>query len=293
MRFDPTTAHLIADRKIRELRLPAQEVRRARTRKVRGGGRHALPANPHTHETAAPQVGHAVPITRPGSRAPIAHITITSCRRARHGDTLSAEQLKALGHVVRGHPSRLSYVRAWLLQRDAPWLAARAPLPRTTTQPIKDAALAAVDDEPEAVMLSTREARGAALLARFDQRWADRYVWVVTFEITDDLPTYLHQGVISPPLAKRPDGRHVIDDGIRDEDRGYYGAGVRPVPSATELEDRGYTHNARDGMTAAAEAVDVNTLDPERADEARERHLQDVDPARRAKLLKAGLRRAA
>lgn len=236
-----------------------------------------LPHRPwtRTRSQRLPRPGQLLPVRRDSAWDPIlGHVTVTGCRYAvRHGDTLTTDTLPRLGHAALD-----SYARAWLLERDTQWLARRTPLPDPpTTLMAAAAACAALND--------------AEVAARFEGRWAHRPVWIVTFGPADDQPTFLQAGAPRLPFATRPDGRQVVDDGIRDEDRGYYGPGVRPVPDSTDLADRGYTHEPRRSIIDAGEVVDADVLHPRWDDEADVRHADARDRHDDARRLARNVRR--
>lgn len=203
-----------------------------------------------------PRVGHIMAVRRELLGDVAGHIIITACRLSRdlhrrgapivgHAATVDDVSLPALGH-----DSLLSYVSAWLLERDQVWLANRC---RTgarvaTTLQAAEAGLAELDE--------------ATILTRWHRRWADLPVWAVEWQPAADMPTFLQVGAPRIPFTTRLDGRHVIDDGILDEDRGYYGPGVRPVPLHTELADRGFVVGDHRALTDAGEAVDPSVLHP-------------------------------
>lgn len=217
-----------------------------------------LPHKPWTRTSSQrlPKTGQHQPIRRDNYLGDIAgHVTITGCTLgAHHHKTLTPDNLNQLGY-----PDLTTYVASWLLDRDVSWIARRAPTdtgPHATTIDAAIAALPYCSDE---------------LADRWHHRWAEQPVWIVTFEPAHDIPIYL----AGPPRIKyttRHDGTHVIDDGVRDQDRGYRGDGVRDIPSATELQDRGYTTLVRGALTSAGDVFDIDTLRPHWADTARQRH---------------------
>jgi hypothetical protein len=187
---------------------------------------------------------------------PACLVAITSCTRSRtgHEDTLGAGNLAELGHETLA-----SYARWWLRDRDQEWLARRCPpdLPQRTTLEAVDHALDDLDD--------------ATILARWRDRWADRNVWVIDWEVLDDQPRLLAQ-IGHLRYRELPSGRWVIDE---DED-----------PDG----DLGYTTRVDKALTNEPEAVDVDDLNPGWARAATRRHVEAQDASERARRLARDLR---
>lgn len=219
-----------------------------------------LPYKPPTatYSQRLPKTGSHMAIRRDTAFGDIAgHVLITGCHLApTHHDSLTPNALEQLGH-----PDIVSYVATWLIDRDTTYIARRAPHGCYATT--VDAALAAIETGDSQIV--------AELADRWYTRWADQPAWIVTFEPAHDRPLYL----AGPPAIKytsRLDGTQVIDDGIRDEDRGYYGTGVREVPDATDLADRGYTTSIHGSLISAGDVFDLATLRGHWSEDARRRH---------------------
>lgn len=248
MIVDRHTAHRIVTGEITQTRLPFRPWRSV-----------PLGSTRRSYSQRLPQVGKYIEVRRDTAWGDMAgHVLVTACRLGTaHEDTLADGALRALGYD--GEHALPEYITDWLLGRDTSWLANRAPDDQTYATTM-DAALHAV-----------AELDADQLVNRWDRRWARASVWIVQWK-TEEPPAYL----AGPPRVRyvvRPsDGRHVVDDDIRDQDRGYYGDSVRPVPQATELADRGITHDRRGALVDAGEYLDKDDLKPKWERDAAQRH---------------------
>lgn len=246
LRVDTPTARRLLDGEITQWRLPWRPWTPG---DVNAGVRGSSPRVPRPSQVAPVHTGN---VFEPAQ----GFVTIIAVHRA------DAHEASLNGHLeALGHDTLDDYVRAWLLRTDKAWLARRAPADETwaTIDHAAEAALAVLD--------------GDAAGHRWKQRWAGQPVWTVELRAGEDRPALLGR-LPHISYVTREDGRHVIDDGIRDEDRGYYGDGVRPIPAHTEAADRGITHNPSQALTSAGEHIDPDTLSWYWRDDAEERHIE-------------------
>lgn len=178
-----------------------------------------------------------------------------SCPLIGHDDTLTPEALKALGHCTLS-----SYVRAWMLEREQPWLARRSPAGTlaATTFMAAEAALAELPD--------------ARIFDRWQQRWADLSVWVIEWEPQVERPRLLaYPGRLR--FRRDHNGRHVVDKREDHVD-----------------EDLGYTARRDRALAREPEAIDTDRLGPRWERSAAERHAAAIPAERRAHGLAQRLR---
>lgn len=216
MIVDRHTARRILDGEITQLRLP-----RARR-----------PLRP----------GQILPISRAFADEIAGHVMVSSCRLSRervhapsepcgpnertctcplagHASTLDAAALHALGH-----PDLISYIRAWLLERDTGWLAKRHPTDQVATT--YEEALLALEHIPDILIMQ-----------RWRTRWADRPVWVIEWAIHDGRPRLLARpGRLR--FRALPKENWVIDEtDDPDADHGYTTRLDRALPGEPEVID--------------------------------------------------------
>lgn len=166
---------------------------------------------------------------------------VATCPRCRGIGALSGVRIECLGDLTyedavrEGYRTRDEYKDAWLRIHDRAWLESMEGLlgclDKTTEGLREDEALAWLDwtyrtlirrlrwleragavelaepdEQGQRVWRRQENAEGLAAAARFEQRWANTPVWVITFELVADLPRYLSS---APPDSERGQGDYV------------------------------------------------------------------------------------
>lgn len=211
-------AHDIAIGRVTMQRRPVDNRRPRLVRKTHIGGTQA-----HMSKPWAPTRGERLTVHRDRDDQLSCHAELTAHRRERHGHPPAADL------AAHGHTTLASYARQWLLMHDGDWLWQTTEPVRRHDDNLTSATLLLTDDQAQ---------------ARFDHRWADRHVWVLTLLVVEQ-----------PDKHLAPAGRQ----------RG--------------ADEHGHTRSET-GSIGAGGYIDPTTLTPTWHEKARLRH-EDANPTKR------------
>lgn len=222
-----------------------------------------------------PRIGAHVPIKPHQKQSALCSVVITDVRREPLAD-MTLQDARAEGHRTRD-----DFKLAWVKQHDADWLEFTTRL-LASLAATEDALLEEFADITAATLrrrLSALRRAGAVTLddgqwqreenaealagvARFDRRWADKIVWVLTIEVERDTPRFLAD-------RRRSDDDYTTSAALALPDD--------PTPEVIDIAAQAqYSAEARERDALRRGWLDQHALDEKRTLEEQLAHLRQL-----------------